>query len=105
MNEALSIKEAAEYLNLSYQTVFHHRYQWGFFKMKGSRLWRVHKTTLDQNRETLNNVSRLCVQVGDKTMEKQKCRSEKIKAASGKLTLPHRTASEFDAVVKRLTKN
>ena len=101
--EALTIKQAAELLNLSYYTVYAHKQDWGFFQMEDSRVWRVYKSDLDQKRKKQNNTIRPCDRVGDK--EKTKCRSEKIKTVSGKLTLPHRVASEFDAGGKRLTRN
>ena len=37
----LTIKEVANLLNLSYSTVFAHRFKWGFFQMEGSKAWRV----------------------------------------------------------------
>ncbi len=102
MEEALTIKQAAKRLNLSYSTVYQQRLNWGFFRMNGSSVWRIYPSELDRNRQEMQNTSRLGVLVGDK---EKKCRSEKTKMASGKLISPHRTASEFDAVVKRLTKN
>ncbi|THA05472.1 helix-turn-helix domain-containing protein [Rodentibacter pneumotropicus] len=103
MEETLTIKQVAKYLNLKERTVRNHIYDWGFFKMAGSRVWRVYPSDLVKNRRKENNMRRLCVQVGDS--EKRKCRSEKTNSAYGKSILPRRAASEFDAVVKRLKRN
>ncbi|TNH06507.1 helix-turn-helix domain-containing protein [Testudinibacter sp. TR-2022] len=103
MEEALTIKQAAKLLNLSYNTVYARKRDWGFFQMAGVRGWRVYKSDLDRQRQKENNSSRLCVQVGEQ--EKRKCRSEKTKTVSGKLISRHRQGSAFDALVKRLKKS
>lgn len=104
MEETLTIRDVARCLNVSENTVRKNKKKWGFFQMEGSRLWRVFESDLDRNRKKEEDTSRLCAQVGDK-LEKRKCRSEKTKMACGKLTSPHRMASDFDAAVKRLTRN
>ncbi|HHY1073104.1 TPA: helix-turn-helix domain-containing protein, partial [Haemophilus influenzae] len=104
MEQTLTIRDVAKCLNLSETTVRKNKLKWGFFQMEGSRMWRVFKSDLDRNRKKAENLSDLYAKVGD-TQEKQKCRSAKIKMACGKSILPHQAASEFDAVVKQLTKN
>lgn len=47
----LTIKEVADLLNLSYSTVFAHRFKWGFFQMEGSKAWRVFREDLDRCRK------------------------------------------------------
>ncbi|WP_439239100.1 MULTISPECIES: helix-turn-helix domain-containing protein [Lonepinella] len=103
--KALSIQEVADLLNVSYITVYAHRLKWGFFQMEGSRMWRVFRSDLENNRKKQNNSSRLCVQIGDSPMENKLCRSEKTNTVFGKLTLPHHSANDFDVLVKRLTKS
>ncbi|WP_077500273.1 DNA-binding protein [Rodentibacter rarus] len=103
MEQTLTIQEVAKELNISESSVRKHRLEWGFFRMEGSRIWRVYPSDLVKNRRKENNIRRLCVQVGDS--EKKKCRSEKTNSAYGKSILPRRAASEFDAVVKRLKRN
>jgi len=44
----LTIKEAADYLKLSYSTVFQNRIRWGFFTMPGTRSWRISYDDLTQ---------------------------------------------------------
>ncbi|MFC0988617.1 helix-turn-helix domain-containing protein [Pasteurella multocida] len=102
MEETLTIQETADLLKMSYNTVYTHKLELGFFKIGGIRGWRIYKRDLDRNIQKENNISRLCVQIGK---EKQQCRSEKRKMASGKSISQRRTASEFDALVARLRRN
>lgn len=102
MEEILTIQETADLLKMSYNTVYARKLDWGFFKMDGVRGWRIYKRDLDRNRQKENNNSRLRAQIGK---EKQQCRSEKQKMASGKLTSQRRAASEFDVLVARLKRN
>ncbi|MDC4235859.1 DNA-binding protein [Pasteurella multocida] len=87
---------------MSYNTVYARKLELGFFKIVGIRGWRIYKRDLDRNIKKENNNSRLCVQIGK---EKQQCRSEKQKMASGKSISQRRTASEFDVLVARLKRN
>ncbi|WP_077175865.1 helix-turn-helix domain-containing protein [Pasteurella multocida] len=103
MEETLTIQETADLLKMSYNTVYARKLELGFFKIGGIRGWRIYKRDLDRNIQKENNISRLCVQIGNK--EKQKCRSEKHKTASGKSISQRRTASEFDVLVARLKRN
>ncbi|HHE3465060.1 helix-turn-helix domain-containing protein [Pasteurella multocida] len=102
MEETLTIQETAALLKMSYNTVYARKLELGFFKIVGIRGWRIYKRDLDRNIEKENNNSRLCVQIGK---EKQQCRSEKQKMASGKSISQRRTASEFDVLVARLKRN
>ncbi|MDA3977680.1 DNA-binding protein [Gallibacterium sp. AGMB14963] len=102
MEQALSLKKAAKLLDMSYDAVYNHRHKWGFFKMPGSRLWRIYYSDLEKIREKQNNVCRLEMQVGDK--EKQ-CRSTKKKMVYGGLISGHRADKELDALLKRLKGN
>ncbi|QIA76702.1 helix-turn-helix domain-containing protein [Rodentibacter caecimuris] len=103
MEQTLTIQQVAKELNISETSIRKNLINWGFFRMEGSRVWRVYPSDLVKNRRKENNMRRLCVQVGDS--EKRKCRSEKTNSAYGKSILPRRVASEFDAVVKRLKRN
>ncbi|MGV6989617.1 helix-turn-helix domain-containing protein [Testudinibacter sp. P80/BLE/0925] len=103
MEKALTINDVAEMLSLSYGTVYNHRYKWGFFKMEGSRIWRIYQSDLEKNRKKQNNVCRLEMQVGDK--ENPKCRSTKHQVVSGGLISERRAVRELDALLKQLKKN
>ncbi|OOF50703.1 helix-turn-helix domain-containing protein [Rodentibacter trehalosifermentans] len=103
MEQTLTIKEVAKELNIGETTIRKNLLNWGFFRMAGSKIWRVYPSDLEKNRREENNMRRLCVKVGDS--EKRKCRSEKINSAYGRSISPRQAASEFDAVVKRLKKN
>ncbi|MFC1121845.1 helix-turn-helix domain-containing protein [Pasteurella multocida] len=102
MEETLTIQETADLLKMSYNTVYARKLELGFFRIGGIRGWRIYKRDLDRNIQKENNISRLCVQIGK---EKQQCRSEKQKMASGKSISQRRTASEFDVLVARLKRN
>lgn len=71
----LTIKEVADLLNLSYSTVFAHRFKWGFFQMEGSKAWRVFREDLDRCRKRKNNVIRLVGLTDIKNGGKNKCQS------------------------------
>ena len=104
MEQLLTIRDVARYLNLSETTVRKNRYKWGFFRIKGTRVWRIYREDLDRNRKKAENLADLYAKVGE-TQEKQKCRSAKTKTACGKSILLRQAASEFDAAVKQLTKD
>ncbi|MBS6026316.1 helix-turn-helix domain-containing protein [Haemophilus pittmaniae] len=101
--EILTIKEAAKLLNLSYNTVYARRLEWGFFRVPGVRGWRIYRADLDRQVKKANNAHRKGVRVGDKHNKEYLCRSAKTSTASGKLTLQRKPASVFDRVVARLT--
>lgn len=95
--EALSIKQVANILNLSYRTVFNHRHKWGFYKMEGSRLWRMDKTDLDLLKKRSNNSRGLALSVGEEKL----CRSEK-EETSITLTSTPLVVRELDELLKQL---
>lgn len=96
MEETLSIKQAAKHLGMCYSTVYSHRLDWGFFQMKGSKLWRIHKSDLEQLKKRSNNTGRLALSVDEVTL----CRSSnEMKPAHGGWILPHQTAKELDALL------
>lgn len=49
MEKALTLKEVAELLGLSYSTIFGHRHEIGF-RLPGSRVWRVWPADLEKLR-------------------------------------------------------
>ncbi|WP_279572044.1 helix-turn-helix domain-containing protein [Volucribacter amazonae] len=101
--EILTIREAAKYLNYSYNTIYNKREKWGFFKMEGCKGWRIKKSDLDLMIQTAQNTSRLGVWVGDK---EKTCRSGKTKKVEyGKLISPHQTGNEFVALLTQVKKN
>ncbi|OOH92159.1 DNA-binding protein [Pasteurellaceae bacterium 15-036681] len=95
--ETLSIKQVASILNVSYGTVFNHRHQWGFYKMEGSRLWRIDKTDLDLLKKRSNNDRGLVLSVGEEKL----CRSEKEETSITLTSIPL-AVKELDALLKRL---
>lgn len=95
--ETLSIKQVATLLNLSYGTVFTHRHQWGFYRMKGSRLWRIDKSDLDLLKKRSNNDRGLALSVGEEKL----CRSER-EGTSITLTSIPLAERELDELLKRL---
>ncbi|MCQ9124322.1 DNA-binding protein [Rodentibacter mrazii] len=99
MEETLTIKQVAKYLNLKERTVRNHIYDWGFFKMAGSRVWRIHKSDLDLLKKRSDNADRLALSVE----EVQLCRSTKeTKTARGGLILQPQAVKELDAQLARL---
>lgn len=91
----LTIKEVAHLLNLSYSTVFAHRFKWGFFQMEGSKAWRVFREDLDRCRKRKNNVIRLVGLTDIKNGGKNKCQSTREEVHIGSI-LQHRVANELD---------
>ena len=61
--EILTIKEAAKLLNLSYNTVYARRLEWGFFRVPGVRGWRIYRADLDRQVKKANNAHRKGVYV------------------------------------------
>ncbi|MCR1837601.1 helix-turn-helix domain-containing protein [Pasteurella caecimuris] len=99
MEETLTIKQVAKYLNLKERTVRNHIYDWGFFKMTGSRVWRIHKSDLDLLKKRSDNADRLALSVE----EVQLCRSTKeTKMARGGLISQPQAVKELDAQLARL---
>ncbi|TCJ96189.1 hypothetical protein EV694_1741 [Volucribacter psittacicida] len=102
MEQALSIQDVADLLKMSYSAVYNNRERWGFFRMEGSRIWRIYKADLEKNRKKQNNVCRLEMQVGDKELQ---CRSTKKQMVSGGLISERRVAKELDTLLKQLKGN
>lgn len=101
MDQTLTIKEAAEYLNFSYHTVFHYRHKWGFFRMNGVRGWRIHKKDLDQHKKRSNNDPQVN-SVGRYQKDKL-CRSSN-EMTTGGLILLHQVEKELDGLLKQPSK-
>ncbi|MCI5763149.1 helix-turn-helix domain-containing protein [Actinobacillus porcinus] len=98
-NKTLTIQEVADLLNLSYRTVYSHRFRWGFFQMEGSRVWRVFENDLEKCRKKKNNVIRLVRSANNKKEGGVEiCRSIKEEISIGS-TLPPRVASELDRLL------
>ncbi|MGX2956381.1 helix-turn-helix domain-containing protein [Ursidibacter arcticus] len=95
--ETLSIKQVASILNVSYGTVFNHRHKWGFYKIKGSRLWRIDKTDLDLLKNRSNNDRGLALSVGEEKL----CRSEREETSITLTSIPL-AVKELDGLLKRL---
>ncbi|MDY5106923.1 helix-turn-helix domain-containing protein [Actinobacillus minor] len=94
MQQTLTMKETAEYLGCHYQTVYKHRQEWGFFKMKGSKIWRVLKSDLDLHKEKANNPDRLALSVEEEKL----CRSTKETKSIGLLS-QRQAVRELDALL------
>ena len=94
MQQTLTMKETAEYLGCHYQTVYKHRQAWGFFKMKGSKVWRVLKSDLDLHKEKANNPDRLALSVEEENL----CRSTKETKSIGLLS-QRQAVRELDALL------
>ncbi|WP_324681546.1 helix-turn-helix domain-containing protein [Bibersteinia trehalosi] len=99
MEDTLSIKQVAQHLGMDYNTVYHHRFNWGFFRLKGSKLWRINKSDLEQLKKRSNNTDRLALSVD----EVQLCRSSnEKKTAHGGLISQPQAVKELDALLARL---
>lgn len=93
--QAITLKEAAERLNVSYQTVYAAREQIAF-RLPGSRIWRIWPSALDALSEKRNNLTRLSLRVG----KEAPCPSvNTLIPASGGLIFAHQAASELDALL------
>lgn len=92
---AISLREAAKRLGLSYQTVFARRKQIGF-RLPGGRAWRVWPSQLALLGQKSNNVTRLSLQVdGDSP-----CQSAEIKYPGfGRSTSARQASRELDALL------
>lgn len=97
--ETLTIRQVADHLNLSQSAVRNHLYDWGFFKMKGSNRWLIHKSDLDLLKERANNTDRSALSVEEVKL----CRSTKEKkAVRGGLISQPRVVRELDDLLARL---
>ncbi len=99
MEQALTLKQAAQKLGMSYRTVFDSRHQIGF-RLPGSRIWRVWPSALAQLSRPRNNLTRLSVRVdGD-----LQCQSinDPIPIYGGSISA-RQAASELDDLLGRKT--
>lgn len=97
--EHLTINQVAKELNCHPNTVRQHLADWRFFKMAGSKVWRVARTDLDRVKKQANNDRGLSLSVE----ENKKCRStdEKQMARGGLISQPQ-TARELREALARL---
>lgn len=65
MEETLTIKEVAALLKMNPSAVRGHLGEWGFFKLKGSRGWRILKADLEKIKIKGNNSDRLTLSVDE----------------------------------------
>ncbi|MBB5443637.1 MULTISPECIES: helix-turn-helix domain-containing protein [unclassified Paraburkholderia] len=94
---AITLKEAAKLLRVSYGTVYARRQQLGFFQI-GS-VWRIWPETLADATQGYNE--RRPAQTDE---ESETCQSESAKAAtSGTLTSARQTAAALDKLLERPT--
>ncbi|MGX2974914.1 helix-turn-helix domain-containing protein [Ursidibacter arcticus] len=99
MEETLTIKQVADYLQMDYQTVFKHRFRWGFFRMEGSNVWRITKSGLEKAQKRSNNADRLALSVEEVKL----CRSTKEKkVTTGGLISQPRVVKELDTLLARM---
>ncbi|WP_244283869.1 hypothetical protein [Paraburkholderia caballeronis] len=90
---ALTLKEAAALLRVSYDTAWTNRVQWGFFK--AGRVWRVWPNTL---RERLQGYNPPLTGAGGK--EKEACQSAGAKALTpGSSISARQAAAELDKLL------
>jgi len=98
MNEetAISLKEAARRLGVSYQTVFHRRQQIGF-RLPNCRKWLIWPSRLAELSQPRNNVIRLALH--DDTGVSS-CRSDSVTEPGG-LIYARQAEKELDALLAR----
>ncbi len=96
---AISLREAARRLGLSYHTVFLKRHKIAF-QLPGSRVWRVWPSTLAELSKPRNNLTRLALRV-----QEISCQSAKTpNRASGGSISDRQAAKELDALLAQSTK-
>src|SRR5690606_8367391 len=96
---ALSLKEAAQRLGVSYQTIFARRHKIGF-RLPGSRIWRVWPSQLAEITRPNYNGTRIAA-VGDD--RRTLCQSDNVKASGTSISM-RRAEKELDTLLERLTK-
>ena len=97
--EHLTINQVAKELNCHPNTVRQHLADWGFFKMAGSKVWRVSRIDLDRVKKQANNADRLALSVEEVTL----CRSTKEqKTVRGGLISQPQAVKELDALLAQL---
>ena len=96
---ALTLRQAAEQLQVSYGTIFERRNEIAF-RLPGSRIWRVWPSVLAALQKPRNNVVRLSL----RNKEETPCLSVKTKSReSGGLIYARQAANELDALLKQPT--
>lgn len=98
MGETLTIKEVAALLKMSPSAVRGHLSEWGFFRLRGSRVWRILRSDLDKIKEQGNNPRESTLFVNHK--RGNLCHSTNGKAVTT-LILQRQLAAELDARFKR----
>lgn len=96
-DKALSIKQAAQMMGVSYGTIYKKRKKIGF-KLPDGRKWYIWQSTL----KNLYNGEGLFVEAGRNNI----CQSTKNmtnQIPTGGLILPHQTEQELDALLKQAT--
>lgn len=100
MNEtAISLKEAAARLGVSYQTVWQRRHKIAF-RLPDCRKWLVWPSTLEQLSTPRYNVTRIA-SVGDR---RNTCQSDNV-TASGMSISMRQAEKELDTLLAQRTKN
>jgi len=96
---AISLREAARRLGLSYQTIFERREQIGF-RLPGSRVWRVWPSQLANLTQRRYNVTRLALR--SDTTGASECRYDSVKVSGGSI-YARQAASELDDLLAQVT--
>lgn len=100
--KALTLKEAADKLGVSYYTVFSRRHKLGF-RLPGSRIWRIWPSRLAEYTRPRNNVFRLSLRADDRS--NSSWQSERTRnRASGISTSLRQAEKELDALLELETK-
>src|SRR5690625_7527685 len=95
---AVTIKEAAEKLGVSYYTVFSRRHKLGV-RLPGSRIWRIWPSQLAEYTRPRNNVFRLSLRADDRN--NSSWQSESTRSRASRISTSLRQAeTEFDAQVE-----
>jgi|SRR5690625_4988295 len=96
LERALTLKQAAEILGVSYYTLFRRRHQIAF-RIPGVRVWRVWPSTIAALSKKRSNLIRLSLRHGQ---EKRQCLFAKEKAQlTGGLISQRQAAKELDSLL------
>lgn len=96
---AMTLKQVAEKLGLSYSTIFQKRHEIGF-RLPGGRVWLVWPSRLAELSAPRNTVTRLSLRV----VGENPCQSVKMKnQVFGKSTSARQAAKELDALLSPRT--
>lgn len=100
--KALTLKEAAEILGVSYHTVFARRHKLGF-RLPGSRIWRIWPSQLAEYTRPRNNVFRLSLRDNDRSHTSWQSENTRSQVSGGLTSLPQ-VEKELDALLELETK-